>query len=207
MAGTHTSASRAGRFVFEHRDVEAGFRRVVFSRGAAVLAEGFEGRRTLWQLGYEAVTGTVVWNQHRAELHAKAGPRHRAALLVGRSARRRTGSRPGREPRRPEGGRRARARPGFIRSERALRGPALLVNRVVGSVGRGCLRTALVPAGLDFVAENHVNVVRPRPDAAQLTGWDDLQARIEDPATAGRLRLLTGNTQISATELTHLLPI
>ncbi len=103
------------------------------------------------------------------------------------------------------------SKPGHIRSERRLTGPALLVNRVIGAVGRGEIRTALVPAGMEFLAENHVNVIRPRSDPAApgspLFDWQQLQAALEDPGAGNRARLLTGNTQLSAGELTHLLPL
>jgi hypothetical protein len=38
-------------------------------------------------------------------------------------------------------------------------------------------------------------------------GLGRLQESIEQPGTVGRARRLTGNTQLSATELTHLLPL
>ena len=91
-------------------------------------------------------------------------------------------------------------------------GPALLVNRVIGAVGRGEIRTAFVPEGMEFLAENHVNVIRPRTDRRLLPkaprlGWRQLQAALEAPGAGDRARLLTGNTQLSASELTHLLPL
>ena len=65
--------ARRVHFVFEHDEPEAGFRRVVFTESPERLRQGFDGRRTLWQLGYEAVTGTVVWNQRRADLRTRPG--------------------------------------------------------------------------------------------------------------------------------------
>lgn len=195
------------RFVFEHSEPEAGFRRVVFTESPDRLRRGFEGRRTLWQLGYEAVTGTVVWNQRRRELSPTAGagtvPLVWSRDLCGGifepgADRDRSG--------RPDSGNRDR-RPGHILSRRRLTGPALLVNRVVGAVGRGELRTLLVPEGAEFLAENHVNVVRRRPGAPSVIGWQDLQRSLASGAAADRVRMLTGNTQISARELTHLLPL
>ncbi|MCO5314575.1 MAG: hypothetical protein M9938_00195 [Solirubrobacterales bacterium] len=82
-----------------------------------------------------------------------------------------------------------------------------MVNRVVGAVGRGELRGALVPDGTEFIAENHINVIRPRAGVTSRSNWPDLLAAIDSPGAARRIRLLTGNTQISATELTHLLPL
>jgi adenine-specific DNA-methyltransferase len=184
-------------YVFEHEEPEAGFRRVVFSPEAHALRRDFEGRRSLWQLGFEAVTGSVVWNQRRDDLRAGPGDGRvplawsgdlRGGIFDRRSA--------------PAG-----TRPGWIEDERPLRGPALLINRVVGAVGRGEIRTALVPGGAAFLAENHVNVVRSREGVASAFDFPRLQAALEQPGTVGRARRLTGNTQLSATELTHLLPL
>ncbi len=208
------SAERTGRdgdFVFEHDQPGTDFRRVVFTEAPDLLRQGFDGRRTLWQLGYEAITGTVVWNQRRADLRKRPGS-GTVPLAWSRDLR---GGAFDPANRRGSGDRRdarvAGSKPGHIRSERRLTGPALLVNRVIGAVGRGEIRTALVPAGMEFLAENHVNVIRPRSDPeapeSPLFDWQQLQAALEDPGAGNRARLLTGNTQLSASELTHLLPL
>ncbi|MBK8293983.1 MAG: N-6 DNA methylase [Solirubrobacterales bacterium] len=184
-----------GPFQFERECSESGFRRVVFSAEPEVLAAQFEGRRTLWDLGYEAVTGTVVWNQRRANLRETDADG--AAPLIW-SHNLRDGSIE-LSPRTDK--------PQYVAGVDPDRGPALLVNRVVGSVGRGELRTALVPDGMEFLAENHVNRIRQRTDTRPAVGWDELHGMLSDPSAAERVRLLTGNTQISATELTHLLPL
>lgn len=190
-------------FVFERSEPEAGFRRVVFTESPERLRRGFAGRRTLWQLGLEAVTGTVVWNQCRADLRREPGA-GTVPLVWSRDLRGGTFIAEGRSA--VAGSEADGGRPGFIRSERRMTGPALLVNRVVGAVGRGELRCAFVPEGAEFLAENHVNVIRSR-DGRFRSDWKELQAALEAPGTGDRARLLTGNTQISATELTHLLPV
>ena len=203
--GAERNGSATG-FVFEHAQPDAGFRRVVFTGEPERLRQGFEGRSTLWQLGYEAVTGTVVWNQRRADLRHRPGPG--TVPLVWSRDLRGGEFEPGTSPT-PSSGR--ESKPAYIRSERRLTGPALLVNRVIGAVGRGEVRTSLVPEGIEFLAENHVNVIRRRTGAAAPArpriDWRGLQASIESPGTGDRARLLTGNTQISATELTQLLPL
>ena len=223
--GTRVSSGVQGSgFVFERSEPASGFRRVLFSERPERLREGFEGRSTLWQLGYEAVTGTVVWNQRRTELRESAGP-GTVPLVWSRNLRGGTlhlehlkarGAAKGIPPARatrpePGPGGSGKAKADHIVSRRGLTGPALLVNRVIGAVGRGELRTALVPEGAKFLAENHVNVIRPRSDPAApdrpRLGWQRLQAAFEAPGTVDRARLLTGNTQISATELTHLVPL
>lgn len=213
-------------FVFEREVPEAGFRRVIFSPDPDRLAAEFEGRRTLWELGLEAATGQVVWNQNRDRLHETPGP-GRVPLVWSHSigGGELEAGPGGFGPVRP-------GKPGFYETSAGgrppLRGPAVTVNRVVGAVGRGELRAALIPAGVEFLAENHVNVVRPRQpdtrggsenphrgrksDRLQAGGpvwvdWPALLAALLQPGVASRVRRLTGNTQISARELTHLLPL
>jgi len=183
-------------FHLRRRCAEAGFSRTIFSTDPEALAGEFEGRATLWELGYEAVTGTVVWNQHRERLAREDGE-GTVPLIWAHNI---------------EDGqlvlRTEHKRPQFVRGQAAvLRGPALVVNRVVGAVGKGVLRAALVPDGMEFVAENHVNVILPRAGAGPILGWEGLLAALRSPGVAPRVRRLTGNTQISARELTHLLPV
>ena len=80
-------------------------------------------------------------------------------------------------------------------------------NRIVGAVGSGDLRCALVPEKMKFVAENHVNVIRQHNNFQPRISWRELLAKLRAPDISEKIRVLTGNTQVSATELTHLLPI
>ena len=204
-------------FVFEREVGEAGFRRVLFTFDRDRMAAEFAGRRTLWELGLEAVTGQVIWNENRDRLRDGPGP-GRVPLIwsrdIGEGELRPAASGPGTE-----------GKPGFYDTSAGgkspLTGPAIVVNRVVGAVGRGELRAALVEEGEQFLAENHVNVIRRR--SAGITGgsenaqswsqsdppieWEGVLASLRAPGVVERVRLLTGNTQISARELTHLLPL
>ena len=45
-------------------------KRVIFSENPSLLEKEFVNRSTLFQLGFEAVTGTLVWNQHRNNLRS-----------------------------------------------------------------------------------------------------------------------------------------
>jgi adenine-specific DNA-methyltransferase len=203
-AGSHPEGgTRAGggaahsRFVFEREQSEAGFRRVLFTPDADALRRDLEGRRSLWQLGYEAVTGSVVWNQRRDDL--RQGPVDGCVPLIWSADLRGGVFDPRVRPPAPK--------PGWIEDPRPLRGPALLVNRVVGAVGRGEIRTARVPDGVEFLAENHVNLIRRRSGSRSLVDWDELEEMLRSEGLVDRVRMLTGNTQVSAGELTHLLPL
>ena len=188
--------STGGGFTYQRESPDSDFRRVIFTAEPEKLAGCFEGRRTLWELGFEAFTGTIVWNQHRSALTKH--PSDEVVPLIWSHNLKGGEIEFGNKPDKPQ----YIYPPGEVET-----GPAVLVNRVVGSVGKGELRSALVPAGAEYLAENHVNVVRIRPDVPQMVDFAELHRMFEDPGAAERLRLLTGNTQISAKELTHLLPL
>jgi adenine-specific DNA-methyltransferase len=184
--------------LFRRAVPEAGLRRTIFSAAPERLAAEFAGRLTLWEAGYEAVTGTVVWNQAREHLTGTPDPARQTVPLIWADQITTSGT--------ISVGRRSATKPGHVAGVTPLDGPAIVVNRIVGAVGGGRLRAALVPAG-PFVGENHVNVIRARQDVRQLVDWDTLLTALIGPGIGKRIQLLTGNTQLSATELTHLLPL
>jgi hypothetical protein len=171
--------------------------RRIFVEQPKEFSREFERRTTLWNLGYEAVTGSLVWNQHRGDLLAKhengsvpliwahnISDADQIVLTEGNSK-----------------------KPQYIRSDNFLTGPAIVVNRITGSVGQGSLRCALVPEGLDFVGENHVNVIRKREGVKQLVDWNELLDLLRKKEVNTRVQKLTGNTQVSCVELTNFLPL
>ncbi|MBL8767345.1 MAG: SAM-dependent DNA methyltransferase [Planctomycetes bacterium] len=176
--------------------------RHVFRRGPftlfvvdpAELERSFDDAVTLADLGYEVRTGSVVWNQARADLTTEP---HGAVRMIwshdiAEDGRVRFADKPG--------------KPGFVRGRMPLLGPALVVNRITGVGSRARLRVAVVPPGVPFVAENHVNVVLPQSG----TRHDRVVAvatALRSPHALAAARRLTGNTQISATELKHLIPL
>jgi hypothetical protein len=93
-------------------------------------------------------------------------------------------------------------RPQYIVNTEPLTGPAVVVNRIVGSVGSGELRAGLIESGRKFVGENHVNVILPT-ERAEIS-CEHLLSLISQPQVIQQLRKITGNTQISATELKYL---
>lgn len=180
--------------VFARNCAESGFARTIFAEDPDALAAAFEGRSSLHDLGFEASTGTVVWNQAKDRLRARPGP-GTVPLIWARNIRGGTlelGGLPNRKQ--------------YVLATRPQRGPAILVNRVVGTVGTGSIRCAFVDEAFEFAGENHTNVITAR-DPDSNADWDHLLEALMSPGTAERVRLLTGNTQISATELTHLLPL
>lgn len=188
---------RSRRYVFDLREITGGpLHRTVFSEKPAELAASFAGRSTLWELGYKAVTGTVVWNDNRDRLRSVPGPDAVPLVWAHNIDDGRLRLCPD-HPRRPQ----------YVVGTRPLTGPAIVVNRVVGSVGSAVLRCAPIEEGRQFVGENHVNVVVARPDVERRVGWTALRDLLSEPGVNEYVIRLTGNTQISATELTHVLPL
>ena len=104
----------------------------------------------------------MVWNQHRDRL--KREPTEESVPLIWAH-----NIRHGRIELMDD-----HARPQYVTGMEPLQGPALVVNRIVGAVGKGLLRAALVPGGLKFAGEDHVNVIRPRQDGDPNISWKDL---------------------------------
>lgn len=187
------SQSSTSRHVATFRDERSGFRRTVFCEDADALRRRQTKGRTLFELGYKAATGTIVWNQHRHALrHESNGATvrliwsHNIENELNFNAHRR--------------------KPPFIETSKRIHGPAIVVNRITGAVGRAELRCALVRDEV-FVAENHVNVIRPHGLFEPLLEWEQLLESLRHPDVVDHVRLITGNTQISATELTHMLRV
>ena len=86
-------------------------------------------------------------------------------------------------------------------------GAAIVVNRIIGGVGKGVIKAGLIPDGFRFAAENHLNVIRPIAGREPLVSARELFDLVTEPEITANARTLTGNTQLSATEWTYLIPI
>jgi len=178
-----------GRYVFKHGNV------VIFSEASETLKKLFENSLTLKELGYRVQTGRVVWNQNRSKL--TNNPNEGILLIWSHNIKN------GKLilSRRPD-------KPQYIKwpSNKADKGPAIVVTRVVGHPKHAFIEAALVPPDTIFVAENHVNVIYP-PSTASFEELEEIVQCLNSPETQKIIRTLTGNTQISKTELENLVPI
>lgn len=190
------NGAQSNKYVFRREELEANFSRVMFTLDPDQLDESFAGAKTIWDLGFVTRTGTVVWNQNKHKLHMSPGIGSTRLLWAHdiTSA--------GEISRLPLEG-----KPAWISGVKPLYGPALIVNRIVGSVGKAQIRVAVVPEGLEFVAENHVNVIAPREGVNQQCSLEDLRTILARQDTAAHIAAISGNTQLSATEINHLMPI
>jgi adenine-specific DNA-methyltransferase len=180
---------------FEVKNSHANVGSLVFCEDPLAFNRLYEGCVSLASLGYEAVTGTTVWNQHKDKLVNEEDettvPLLYARNIVG------GGIELAPDERRPQ----------YIRHGRFMTGEAIVVNRIIGGVGKGVIKAGLIPKGYRFAAENHLNVIRAIRGSQQKVTILELYEMLTAPEIVTKARTLTGNTQLSATEWNHLIPL
>jgi adenine-specific DNA-methyltransferase len=180
-------------FLVEGR--ETGARSLIFCEDPSEFEKLYEGSVSLSALGYEAVTGTTVWNQHKSKL-TNSPDESCLPLLYARNLGV-NGIELSHDERRPQ----------YIRDGRFFVGPAIVVNRIIGGVGKGKIKACLIESGYKFAAENHLNVIRPIEGLPQKLDIEEIFRIVTAADIVQKARTLTGNTQLSATEWSHLIPL
>ncbi len=172
---------------------------LIFSERVDYLKNAFEGKATLSGLGYRVKTGRLVWNQNK---HLLTNEVEGNIPLIWSYNITPDGLKLGNHK-----------RPQYVKiTEGCDVGPAIVVNRIVGRPGSGRIRATLVPQGMKFIGENHVNVIFPPKQAKLLqmeetVSLEDILRQLNSPEKASVLQSITGNTQISKSELERLFPI
>lgn len=182
-----------GDYIFEKNGI------LIFSEHTDYLESAFRGKTTLSELGYTVRTGRLVWNENKHLLTYEA--EGNIPLIWSYNVT-------------PEGLKLNDVqRPQYVKIKDDYDiGPAIVVNRVVGRPGSGIIKAALIPEGMKFIGENHVNVIFP-PKQARLLGPQkpvDLSEILKQLNSVEKVRIIqsiTGNTQISKKELENLFPI
>ncbi len=177
----------SGKYIFKKDDI------LIFSEMAEKLYEAFKNAITLYEMGYKVQTGKIVWNQNKEKLTYNSNEgipliwAHnivKGKLVLNNK----------------------QDKPQYIKSYRYDVGPAIVVRRVVGHPRSGTIEAALVPPGFKFLGENHVNVIYP-PKTASLEELIEIVRQLNSHEAQKIVRMITGNTQISKTELERLFPI
>lgn len=175
---------------------EDNFRKIIFCEDAKALETYFVQPNTysLWDIGYTVKTGTIVWNQRRdilgnddtvvgvkKLLWSKDISKDNTLCLSDKVKYR------------------------YIATDDYEVGPAILANRIVGSVGNPCVKFAYVGGGEKFLAENHVNVVSADNNRKQSFPPKTVYEKLCQTDFSDVLKSVTGSTQLSSKELNYLL--
>jgi len=190
-----------GNYIFKKNGI------LIFTENPSYLEKAFENKVTLHDLGYEVKTGRLVWNQNKHLLtnNSKIG----IPLIWAHNITSRGLKFPFIKENKPQ----------YVKVNDYDIGPAIVVNRVTGTVKSANLKSAIIPPGMKFIAENHVNVIFPPSRKKQMRL--DLENRKPQPnlnlvnianqlSSEEKLEIvknITGNTQISKTELEKLFPL
>ena len=190
-----------GNFLFKKNGIP------IFAEDIKYLEKAFKDSLTLYDLNFEVKTGRLVWNQNKNLLTNK--PKGAIPLIWAHNITEEGLKLPLFNKRKPQ----------YVRINHFNIGPAIVTNRITGLVKSGKIKTAIIPPGMKFIAENHVNVIFPPSKNKQIKiGFGDSPLKrnltidniAEQLSSKEKLRVvenITGNTQISKTELEKLFPI
>jgi len=189
-----------GNYLFKKNGI------LIFSEGAKYLERAFKNKVTLHDLNFEVKTGRLVWNQNKNLLtnNPKEGIPLIWAHNIGENELKFPILR--------------KDKPQYVKTKNYDVGPTIVVNRITGSINSIKLKATTIPPGMKFIAENHVNVIYPISVKRQIKLNLAPSKRINLPLknivkqllskeNLEAMRNITGNTQISKTELEKLFPV
>lgn len=190
-----------GNYIFKENGIQ------IFSENADYLRKSFEGKTFLHNLGFTVKTGRLVWNQNKELL--TNDPKGSVPLIWAHNITSQGLKIPMVEHKKLQ----------YVRIRNYDIGPAIVVNRITGAAKSAKLKAAIVPKDMKFIAENHCNVIFP-PRKKEQSELDFIKNKERDTLSlknivdqlksSEKLRVMqniTGNTQISKTELEKLFPL
>ena len=190
-----------GNYLFKKNGI------LIFSEDTQYLEKAFRNKLTLHDLNYEVKTGRLVWNQNKPLL--TNNPKRSIPLIWSHNITSDGLKFPIVNNEKPQ----------YVKRKDFDMGPAIVVNRITGSVKSIKLKSAIIPPKMKFIAENHVNVIFPPSNQKQIkmalgnklpkisltTG--DIANQLSSQEKLKVVENITGNTQVSKTELEKLFPI
>lgn len=187
-----------GDYIFKKNGI------LIFSEKPDQLKKAFKGKLTLRDLGWQVKTGRVVWNQNKELLTDKA--QGNIPLIWAHNITEQGLKVPVKNLKKPQ----------YIKYESYDMGPAIVVNRITGSVKAAKLKASVVPKGMKFLGENHVNVIYPPAQQKEIEfknkkniklTLQNIALQLSSTKKLEVIQNITGNTQISKTELENLFPL
>jgi adenine-specific DNA-methyltransferase len=174
---------------------------VIFTPNKKTLMNAWKNAHSLHDLGYKVITGKTIWNQNKNMFQDATAP-NVAPLVYSKDITEtnklklvdKLDDRRWLPASRPD----------------LLKGNLIVVNRIVGALTAPRIKAALVeetdyPDGV--FGENHVNVILPVSEEPSVNLETVLERLTDSAVISPYIKALTGNTQISATELMYLIPI
>ena len=185
-----TNSKKSSKYIFKKNRI------TIFTEDKKFLNKAYKNTVSLKDIGYTVKTGSIIWNEHKEKL---TNDKNNSTLLIWASN--------------INNGKiiigYTKGKPQYIKnisSDLIIKSRVVVVNRITGSSKDINIKAAIVNEK-EFVCENHVNVIYMSKNANQNYSLEDIFKALQDKTNIKVMRLISGNTQISKTELERLLPI
>ncbi len=185
-----TNSKKSSKYIFKKKGI------TIFTEDKKFLNNAYKNTVSLKDIGYTVKTGNIIWNEHKEKL---TNDKNNSTLLIWASN--------------INNGKiiigYTKGKPQYIKNisnDLIIKSRVVVVNRITGSSKDINIKAAIVNEK-EFVCENHVNVIYPLKNANCNYSLEDIFKALQDKTNIKVMRLISGNTQISKTELERLLPI
>ena len=185
-----TNSKKSSKYIFEKNGI------TIFTEDKKFLSDAYKNTVSLKEIGFGVKTGSIVWNEHKEKL---TNDKNNSTLLIWAS------NINNGKIRIPN----TKNKPQYIKnipSNLIMKSRVVVVNRITGSSKDINIKSAIVDEK-EFVCENHVNMIYPLKNANQNYSLEYILNSLRDEKNIKVMRLISGNTQVSKTELERLLPI
>lgn len=185
-----TNSKKSSKNIFKKNGI------TIFTEDKKFLNKAYKNTVSLKDIGYEVKTGNIIWNEHKEKL---TNDKNNSTLLIWASN--------------INNGKiiigYTKGKPQYIKNisnDLIIKSRVVVVNRITGSSKDINIKAAIVNEK-EFVCENHVNVIYMSKNANCNYSLEDIFKALQNKTNIKVMRLISGNTQISKTELERLLPI
>ena len=185
-----TNSKKSSKYIFKKNGI------TIFTEDKKFLNKAYKNTVSLKDIGYTVKTGSIIWNEHKEKL---TNDKNNSTLLIWASN--------------INNGKiiigYTKGKPQYIKNisnDLIIKSRVVVVNRITGSSKEINIKAAMVNEK-EFVCENHVNVIYMSKNANCNYSLEDIFKALQDKTNIKVMRLISGNTQISQTELERLLPI
>ena len=185
-----TNSKKSSKYIFKKNGI------TIFTEDKNFLNKSYKNTVSLKDIGYTVKTGNIIWNEHKEKL---TNDKNNSTLLIWASN--------------INNGKiiigYTKGKPQYIKNisnDLIIKSRVVVVNRITGSSKDINIKAAIVNEK-EFICENHVNVIYMSKNANCNYSLEDILNALRDETNMKAMRLISGNTQISKTELERLLPI
>lgn len=167
---------------------------LIFTQYYKELEQLFQNKFSIKELGFKVLTGNIVWNQKRNQLTNEEND-NTIKLLWSHNINENNTLNFHNNSNKP-------SFYCYLVNDKVFNPPAIILNRITGSNSNAQLKCCLINDNFPFVAENHVNVIIPINPKISI---ESLFEQIKKHSYV--VKYITGNTQISKSEIEDLIPI